>query len=145
MKPSLHRYSAERGSAYVEVLVAVIVLMVCLVPALDALQTGIGSSNVSEDIVKHKHKLREHMNTLLVESFSVLDAEALVTGGPTVASPLFSEPSGSPDRVLVYLHRYDGDNADADNDPDTGGDAGLLMLRVMVEGGIQDVATLISE
>jgi len=139
------RRSGQCGSAYVEVLVAVMLVMVCLVPALDALQNGIGSTNASEQYVKHKNKMNARMLTLLVESFSVLDAEALITGGSTVASSLFSEPAGSPDRILVYVYRYDGDNADLDNNPDTGGDAGLLMLRVAMQDGDFDISTLITE
>ncbi len=139
------RGDAQDGSAYVEVLVAVMLVMACLVPALDALQTGIGSSDVSERFIKHKYKLQERIQTLLVEPFSLLDAEALVTGGATVVSPQFSDPGGSPDRLLVYLYRYDGDNADMDNNPDTGGDAGLLKLRVVIENGSHEVSTLIAE
>ncbi len=145
MRPLRTAVIKERGSAYVEVLVAVIVVVACLVPALDALQTGIGTTDASERYIKQQYKVSERIETLLAEPYSVLDAEALVTGGATVISPQFSDPGGSPDRLLVYLYRYDGDNADVDNNPDTGGDAGLLKLRVVVENGTHDVSTLIDE
>ena len=34
---------------------------------------------------------------------------------------------------MVLLSGYDGDNADADDDPFTGTDAGLLWVQVQVE------------
>ncbi|MBI5446002.1 MAG: hypothetical protein HY900_32915, partial [Deltaproteobacteria bacterium] len=36
--------------------------------------------------------------------------------------------------ISVYLARYDADNADGDNDPLTGGDSGLLWVKVTYAG-----------
>ena len=43
----------------------------------------------------------------------------------------------------VFLSRYDGDNADADDDPFTGTDDGLLWVRVAIDGSEQAIETVI--
>ena len=53
-----------------------------------------------------------------------------------------SDTAGSADRRLVYISGYDGDNADADNDPATGTDANLFLIRVEIEGTANVVQSL---
>ena len=53
---------------------------------------------------------------------------------PTAPSPAYSDAAGTPDRRRVFLSRYDGDDDPADGDPFTGVDAGLLWIRVEIEG-----------
>ena len=57
----------------------------------------------------------------------------------------FSDAVGTESRRLVFLARYDGDDADGDNDPFTGTDAGLLWLRVTIENGPRALETVIVE
>ena len=56
-----------------------------------------------------------------------------------------SDPGGTENRRKVFIGRYDGDNADADDDPFTGVDDGLLWVRVRIDGTHYDVETLIRE
>ena len=51
---------------------------------------------------------------------------------------------GTPYRALVYLWRYDGDNADADNDPFTGIDPELLWMKVEIENSPLSFETLLT-
>ena len=44
--------------------------------------------------------------------------------------------------MLVYLSLYDGDNADADDDPFTGTDADLLWIRVEIDGSVLSLQTV---
>lgn len=119
------------GFSYVEVLVATLVLAVSLVPALEALQTAMLGATVNESLELRHQRLTSRMAEMLVEPFGDLEAEEAAAGG--APSPQYSDPPATPDRRLVLLSRYDGDNADNDNDPLTGTDDGLLRLRVELE------------
>ena len=45
----------------------------------------------------------------------------------------------------MFLARYDGDDADSDGDPFTGGDEGLLWVKVEIEGTAHVIETLVSQ
>jgi hypothetical protein len=45
----------------------------------------------------------------------------------------------------VFLSRYDGDNADTDNDHFTGTDDGLLWLQVRIAGTGASIESLVSD
>ena len=138
------RGRAERltcGASYTEVLVAVAVLAIALVPAVEALRTGLSAGQIHADSVAHHYLVVGKVEEVLAEDFGDLDAEALAAGSPTVATA-YSDGAGSDPQRLVYLARYDGDDADADGDPFTGGDEGLLWLRVEIAGGPHAIETL---
>ena len=134
----------ETGFSYVEVLVAVVILVIALVPAVDALQTGLLGADVHEDHVVVHYRLLGKFEAVLAEPHEPLDAEALVVGSPDVATS-FSDPAATENRRVVFLARYDGDNADGDGDPFTGGDQGLLWVKVEIEGTTHAIETLISQ
>ncbi len=131
------------GFSYIEVLVATVLVAMSLAPALEALQTGILGSRIYRDVVEQHHHLQAMVEQVLAEPMVALEAAALAAGGPTVLSS-YSEPPGTDRRLLVYLSRYDGDNADSDDNPFTGTDAGLLWLRVEIENSPDSVETLVS-
>lgn len=125
------RRGGSSGFSYTEVLVASLLLAVSLVPALEALQTAtLGSGIHASRVVAHR-LLTAKMEEVLAERFASLEAAEVAAGGAPTA---YSDPVASPDRRLVYLSRYDGDNADADGDFFTGTDDGLLWVRVEIEG-----------
>ncbi len=129
----------ESGFSYAEVLVATLLLAVSLVPALEALQTGILASSIDESLTRLHYHLTSKMEEVLAESFPALEAaEAAAGGAPTS----YSDAVASPDRRLVFLSPYDGDNADADDDPSTGTDDGLLLVRVEIEASAHAVESL---
>lgn len=131
------------GFSYIEVLVATVLVAMSLVPALEALQTGILGSRVYREVVEQHHHLQARLEKVLAEPMVALEAAALAAGSPIMLSS-YSEPPGTDRRLLVYLSRYDGDNADSDDDPFTGTDAGLLWLRVEIENSPDSVETLVS-
>ena len=131
----------QDGLTLVEVLITMVLLTVLLVPAMQALQTSVTGSSVHAELADNHFRLTSRMEELLAESWSDLEAAAIAAGGPTTASS-YSEAAGPPARLIVYLSRYDGDNADADDDPFTGTDDGLLWIRVEAEGTIHDLHTL---
>ena len=129
------------GLTLVEVLVAMVLLAIVIVPAVRALHTGIIGTDVHEDVASNQLRLSTRLEQLLVEQYPDLAAAATLAGNSTTPTS-YSDPAGPPGRLLVFLAFYDGDNADADNDPFTGGDADLLWIRVEVEDSVHALQTL---
>jgi hypothetical protein len=77
---------------------------------------------------------------VLAQPFGYLDEAARVAASPTVPSSYSDSVPLADGRVLtrrVYLSRYDGDNADGNNNMFDGTDEGLLWLRVEIaESGL---------
>jgi len=138
----LSRRQRQVGLSYVEALVAVAVMATALVPALDSLQTVFAGVAVHEQLRDRQQQIANRMEMLLAEPFSSLDQAAQAAGGEVVASS-YSDPVG-PDRVLVFLSRYDGDNVDGDDDPFSGTDEGLIWVRVAVEDTSHELLTLVA-
>jgi len=133
------RRSRQAGFSYVEVLVATALVTLSLVPALEALQTGVLGSTTHESVAVIQQRLMAKMGEVLAQPFADLEsAEFVAAGAPTS----YSDAPGTPDRRLVLLSRYDGNNADADNDPFTGTDDGLLWVRVEIENSSRALESL---
>ena len=137
----IRNVSQQRGFSYVEVLVATVLVAICLVPALEALQTGIQGAAVHESDTVNKNRLSAKLEEVLAAPLSDLDAAALAAGDTTTPTS-YSDTAGTTDRRLVYLSRFDGDNADADDDPFTGVDEGLIWVRVAIENSAHALETL---
>jgi hypothetical protein len=121
-----------RGLSYLEVLVAVALLAICLVPVLEALQPAMLGTSISESYVMDQARLQSRFEEVLAEPFSALEAAATAAGSPTVATG-YSDAPGTEERLLVFIGAADGDNADGDNNPFTGMDADLLWVRVEMD------------
>lgn len=132
------------GLTYVELLIATVLMVVALVPAIDALQPAVQGSGIHQSETALHYHLTAGLEDVLAQPFATLDAEAQALGSPTAISPLFSDTSGSAERRLVFLSRYDADNADSDNDQFTGTDQGLIWVRIEVEGSSHTLETLVS-
>lgn len=129
---------AQRGLTIVEVLVAMVLLAALLVPAVNALYTGMLGSTVHTDLGRNHYRLVSRMESVLAEPFPSLEAAA---AGSTVPSS-YSDAAGPADRLLVYIAGYDADNADADGDPFTGPDSDILWVRVAVDESTQAIESL---
>ena len=110
MKPR----SSQRGISYAEALLAVTVLALALVPALESLQIAFNGAVVQEDVVLWQQQLATRMDEVLSDPFTALDTAAQAAGNETTPTT-YSDAAGGPDRVVVFLSAYDGDNADSDN------------------------------
>lgn len=96
------------GFAYVEVLLSVVLLAVLLVPAMQALESGIAAipaSAASPELTGLQAKMEE----VLAAPFSKVYGETYLPGANTTtfASAAFSDPAGAPQRKLVVIYRYD--------------------------------------
>jgi Tfp pilus assembly protein PilV len=138
-----HRHR-QAGLSYVEALLAVVVLAFALVPALESLQVAFTGATVQETVVLWQQQLATRMENTLAEPFASLDGAALAAGSELTPSS-YSDAAGAPDRVLVFLSRYDADNADADADPFTGTDEGILWVRVAIENTPYELTTLVAQ
>lgn len=132
---------SQTGLTLVEVLVTIVLLAILLVPAVNALRTGIVGSEVHGDVATSHFRVTSRIEELLAEPFADLAAAADAAGSPTVPSS-YSEPAGPPGRLLVYLSLYDGDNADADNNPFTGTEPDLLWIEVAIEDSVFALQTV---
>jgi len=131
----------QRGIAYVEVVLSVVLMLVLLVPALQALQTGIAGGQSPAAAVRQAN-LRAKMEEVLAKPFYDLYAQTYLAGGnTTAANAAYSDSSGSDPRVVV-LYRYDPTtNALSAND------TGLVFVSVYyaADGPAQALDTLVGK
>lgn len=128
------------GFSYTEVLVAVFLIAISLVPALNALQSGIQGSEIHATEAVHHNHLTSKMEEILARPFIELEQEADAVAGPTTIIDTYSDASGTDGRCLVYLSRYDGDN-----NPFTDTDDGLLWVKVEIDGTHNGIESLTSQ
>jgi type II secretory pathway component PulJ len=133
------------GFSYTEMLLATFLIALVLVPALESLSSGIQAGTLHLTRTTDHYRLTGKLEEVLARSFTELEQEADAAGGPTAIVAAYSDAAGTQGRRLVYLARYDGDNADADNDPFTGVDQGLLWVRAQLEEASAEIQTLISQ
>ena len=138
----------QNGLTYVEVLIAMAIIAVALVPALEALHTGMIGTQIYQSSSSQHYSVTARMGEILAEQHGSLVAAAALAGDPATPSN-YSDPAATPDRRLVYLGLYDADNLDGDNnvftvlDPNLDGDndpytgfTGLVWVRVELEGSV---------
>ena len=136
------------GFSYVEVLIAVVLIVIALVPALDALSPGVTGSGIHETLAEDHYQLAGKLEQVLVEPFGQLNSAANAVGSattPTSYSDVFSYADGRQITRNVFIARYDADNADGDDDPFTGTDDGLLWVQVTIAGTGERIESLVSE
>ncbi len=138
---SLSNRLHPRGFSYVEILLSVVLLTVLLVPALQALQTGIAGGQNSS-LAARQLTLRDKMEQVLAKPFADLYAKTYLEGNTTSASVSLSDPASAPDRRMVVLYRY---KASASAGAWDGGDTGLMFVSVYyeAEGSANGLNTLV--
>jgi type II secretory pathway pseudopilin PulG len=134
------------GFSYIEVMVATVLIVIMLVPAMESMQSGIQGSGIHTQLAQNQYRMISKMEQTLALPFTELLEQADLVADPNVLIPApFSDTASTASRRLVFLARYDGDDADADKDPFTDTDAGLLWLRVTIENGPRSLETVIFE
>jgi type II secretory pathway component PulJ len=135
----------EQGLTYVEVLIATVLIAVTLIPAMEALTSATQGMSIHEAQTVRHYALTALLEEVLAKPFNELDTEAVTINNPNVASTLYSDLAGSSDRRLVYLSRYDADNADGNGNVFDGTDEGLLWVKVEIEATGQSIEGLTSQ
>ena len=139
-----NRKNREQGFTYVEVIVAVILMSLALIPALNAIKQSTAVSKGQQSLIANTYAVFSKMEYILAQPYESLSQAAIAAGGATNPSS-YSDPVATPGRRLVFLALYDGDNADGDNQPLTGGDPGLLWVKVELEGEDMAMESLASQ
>ena len=139
-----NRKNREQGFTYVEVIVAVLLMSLALVPALNAIRQSTAVSKGQQSLIANTYAVFSKMEYILAQPYESLSLAAIAAGGATNPSS-YSDPVATPGRRLVFLALYDGDNADGDNQPLTGGDPGLLWVKVELEGEDMAMESLASQ
>lgn len=135
------------GFAYIEVLIATLLIVVTLLPALQALYPAVAGAGIHGSRVEDHYQLVGRLEELLAEPFADLDAAATAAGNettPTTYSDTITHPDGRQITRNVFLSRYDGDNADSDNNPFTGTEDDLLWIRVEIADTADGLESLLS-
>lgn len=143
-----HKHKNMAGFSYVEVLVATVLIAITLVPAIEAFSPGINSAGFTESLVEDRYQLTAKLEEVLAASFADIDTAATAAGSQTVASSFSDIVTYQGGRQItrnVFLSRYDGDNADTNNNPFDGIDAGLIWVRVEIDGTSLSFESLISD
>lgn len=120
------------GFAYVEVLVAAAVLVIALVPAGDGIRAAARQAEYARLLIPQHYRALQALETSREQRFADLLAEASATSGSTPSK--WSDAAGSSYRRLVYVSRIDFDNADRDNNLNTGIDLDVVRINVQVQG-----------
>ncbi len=124
------------GFSYVEVLVATLIMAVCVPAALDALSGGVSVARAGTSHTVNQQRIKSRLEEVLANRFTTLDAAAMAAGNsPGAVVPGYSDASGTPDRLIVNLYRYDGTVP-------TATDSGLLWVKVSIEGSVLALNTL---
>ncbi len=140
MKNTVTSGRSQRGFSYAEVLLSMLLLSILLVPALQALNTGIAGSG--NDQAARQLALRSKVEEVLANPFGQLYSETYLFGGNTIASVSadYSDAAGTADRRVVVFYRYDvATNALSSND------TGLLYVNTYyeAEGSANGLSTLV--
>ena len=131
------------GFFYIEVVVAVMLIAIVLVPASDLLAGALRGSEVHKRQSAAHYHLLAKMEQVLAEPLSDLRSQADNTGSATVIVEAYSDSDDASPRRLVFLSRYDGDNADGDNNGFSGAEPDLLWVKVQIQGSDMQVVTLV--
>ncbi len=140
------RLEQQAGFSYVEVLVSMVLIAIMLVPAMDALRSGIKSTEVQGNLSEQHDRLHDKMEFLMSESHNALVAAAEEAGDEQTISPTYSDASGTENRIVVYVALYNptdsGDpfnllgldlDLDLDGNPYTGESSDMIWIKAALE------------
>ena len=113
---------------------ATVLVVVALVPAMDALQAAVTGSTVHQTEATKQQQLQSKIEEVLAKPFDDLYAQTYLSGNSTSANAALSD-AASTGRRIVVLYRYDGSAK-------TANDSGLLRIQVAFEAGGPTLETL---
>lgn len=102
-----HQCGRVTGFAYLEVLVAALVLAVCAVPAANAIKNGLDAGSASQAKATELRCLRNRMETVLAEPFASLNSAA-GTSPSNYSLPPDANCLGR--QVTITRTQFDGQN-----------------------------------
>ena len=130
---------ASPGFSYVEVLVALVLLAVGIVPATDAVRNSLAAPQIVQAAAQSRQCVKNHMEKILAEPYQNL---AKAAGLISAVSAVYSLPADTQcDRRNVYVSFYNPG-------PPAGFvaiNSGLLYVTVAAPGTAQTFSTLLAQ
>ncbi len=139
--------TAQGGFSLVEVMAAVVVLGLCLWPAVDGLRAALAGSAALPALAVDRAWLLEALDAVRSRPWAELLAAADAVRDPTVPTAYSDTVTTADGRTLVrqvFLARYDGAAAEQGGDPFASGTGELLWLSVRVAGTPLAATTLLA-
>ena len=143
MKALANIFRHKLGFTYLEILIAITLIAIALVPMMNSLQSGLQGTALHKTKVEVLHVLTGELEQVLAEPFDDLDAAATTAGAYT--TPTTYSDSGAAIPYNAFIWRYDADNADGDGDWFTGGEEDLLWIKVATLDESQSFETLLNK
>lgn len=140
----------EGGFSYIEALVALVILAVALIPAMEALTGGVqgvrlnvaqGTTAGTERNVSDEEALRNKMEGLLARTHDRNSGGLANSPSGTSTAHGYSDAAGTDPRCLVYTSWYKPEATQA-ADRFVSTDTGLLWIKVVVEGKATHLETV---
>ena len=144
MKSHRRQHRRQTGASYLELLIAAVLIALLLVPMMDVMRGAASGADQQASASRQHFHLTAKLEEILGEPFGALEDSAAAAGNEATPTS-YSDAGGSLDRRLVFLSLYDGDDADADSNPFTGVDAGLMWVRVEIENTPLAIETLVAQ
>lgn len=138
-----NKFRHQFGITYLEILIAITLIAIALVPMMNSLQSGLQGTALHRSKVEVLHALTGALEQVLAEPFEDLDAAATAAGDQTTPTTYSNVAATIP--YSVFLSRYDVDDADGDGDVFTGGEEDLLWVRVALLDESESFETLLSK
>lgn len=128
----------QQGLTYLEVLLAMLLVAAIAVPLGDALYNSTVATEVTLAARNQLTEVRGEFETALARSYS-----DLLTQARTAPGGARSVTTAGGHTVVIEVLLYDIDNADADNNTQTGTDDDILLVRASVPGSVVELQTLV--
>lgn len=135
--------SAAAGLSYVEVMVALVLLGICALPAADAIRTGLRATEVGAVQARELRCVRSRMETVLAESYD--DLWKALKGAATPSSYSLAADADCGVRnvfIAKYVHP-DGAATGQVLDADDASEDTLLIVTVSGTDGAYPLTTLV--
>lgn len=140
----------SRGFSYIEALVALIILSVALIPAIDALKVGFSAIRQDVSLDSNGVEINVSDHQALINKMEAL--RALIHGtslgqlanspsGTSTAHGTLSDPLGTEPRCLVYTSWYKPEGITT-ADRFVSSNTGLLWIKVQISGKDAELVSL---
>jgi prepilin-type N-terminal cleavage/methylation domain-containing protein len=124
MNRQIHRLVSNRGFSLLELVIALAILVIALVPNMNSITSSVQSTSIAEEHIQLVNAVREKMEEIIAMEFNTLSLST-PSGTPTALSDTVTIMGKTVNRN-VYVDLYDG-NGDSIPDID------LKKLSVVID------------
>ena len=102
---NLKHVKGNAGFSYAEIIIAIFLISIALIPAIESIQSAQIGSGVNATLATQHYHLAAKVEEVLAQPFSALLSAATTAGSETVATS-YSDVSGSINRRLSCICHY---------------------------------------